>query len=116
MNQQEPEQDQQNQKTELEHILVDVRETLLALLFKEKGYLRQLKLHHKIIFAFLVFFGLNLVWYGMWEIVSKLPILKNPVAALICGAIILIVTGYFYENLISVDFEKKKTLNRSNKK
>jgi len=66
------------------------------------------KFHHKIIFAFTVFFGINLVWYGIWEIISATPFIKNPIVATIIGSIILIVTGYFYENMISVDFDKRK--------
>jgi hypothetical protein len=84
------------------------QQTLHPLLLKEKSYVNHLKLHHKIIFACLVFFALNLLWYGMWEIISKLPIIKNPIVALSCGALILIATGFFYESLISSDFNKKK--------
>ena len=75
-------------------------------LFKEKNYVQQLKSHHKIIFAFLVFFAINLLWYGMWGVISRIPFLNNPLAAIFFGAIILIATGYFYENLISTHFGK----------
>ena len=73
------------------------------------------KIQHKIIFAFVVFFAINLVWYGMWDIISDLPILSNPIVAIITGSIILIVTGYFYENMISIDFSKTSKKNRKKK-
>ena len=79
-----------------------------VLLSKEKQYANQFKLHHKIIFAFVVFFSINLLWYGMWEIISRLPIISNPIIALISGAIILIASGFFYENLITSDINKKR--------
>lgn len=85
----------------------DVKETAIHLKQKESKYMDNFKLHHKITFAFVVFFAINLLWYGMWEIISILPILSNPYWAIIIGAIILIGTGYFYENLISVNFDKK---------
>ena len=85
----------------------EVKKSIRILIAKEKSYMNKFKLRHKIIFAFLVFFGINLLWYGMWMIVSDIPWLNHPIVALIAGAIILIVTGYFYENLISVDFDKK---------
>ena len=94
-------------KEELGHFVKKCQGIIRTIVFKEKSYINHFKLHHKIIFAFLVFFGINLVWYGMWEIISKLPWIRNPVTAIVIGAIILIVTGYFYENLISTDFDKK---------
>ena len=90
----------------------DAKENFLAMLAKEKKYMNRFKLRHKIIFAFLVFFGINLVWYGMWMIISDIPVLNNPVIALILGVIILIATGFFYENLISADFNKKRSKER----
>ena len=75
---------------------------------KEKDYMNDFKYRHKITFAFIVFFGINLVWYGMWTIISELPILKDPVISLILGAIILIATGYFYENMISANLNRKR--------
>lgn len=92
---------------ELNDILCEVQKNLQLLVEKEKNYVTQFKMHHKLIFAFLIFFAVNLIWYGMWEIVSTLPVLKNPIIALIMGAIILIASGYFYENLISGEFNKK---------
>ena len=44
----------------------------------------------------------------MWTIVSDLPILRDPVVSLILGAIILIATGYFYENMISANLNRRR--------
>jgi pilus assembly protein TadC len=84
-----------------------LKDALHMLQAKEKYYMNRLKLRHKITFAFLVFFGINLLWYGMWGIVEDIPFLNNPIVSLIIGALILIATGYFYENLISANFNRK---------
>ena len=86
----------------------DVKNMLRKLNKKERDYMDDFKYRHKITFAFIVFFAINLVWYGMWTIVSDLPILRDPVVSLILGAIILIATGYFYENMISADLKKRR--------
>lgn len=96
-----------NRQSEVSGVLNGVKDKLIYIQSKESKYMDSLKLRHKITFAFLVFFAINLLWYGMWEIVSTLPILSNPYLALIIGGIILIGTGYFYENLISVNFNKR---------
>ena len=85
-----------------------IKERLNYLLAKEQFYMNRFKFHHKIIFAFTVFFGINLVWYGIWEIISITPFIKNPIVATIIGSIILSGTGYFYVNMISADFNKKR--------
>lgn len=107
----DPKQDPPDKKDQahcldVSEILKELKEDITFLQNKEKRYMNDFKLHHKILFAFIVFFAINLVWYGMWDIVSMLPILSNPVVALIVGGIILIGTGYFYENLISASFNK----------
>jgi hypothetical protein len=58
-----------------------------------------LQAHHKIIYVLLVFFGMVLVWYGVWGIVSVFPVLKNPVAAFFAGIAVLFFTGTFYRRL-----------------
>jgi len=60
---------------------------------------RELKLHHKIIYGSLVFLGVVLIWYGVWDIVGVIPILKNPYVATITGIIILALTGAYYKEL-----------------
>ncbi len=94
-------------KKELEDILQEIKTALHNLVVKEKSAINLFKFRHKILFAFLVFFAINLVWYGMWEIISELPFLNKPIVALITGAVILIATEFFYENLISADFDKQ---------
>lgn len=89
-------------------LLKELKDKLHELETKEKRYMDAFKYRHKITFAFIVFFAINLVWYGMWTIVSDLPLLKDPVISLILGAIILIGTGYFYENMVSASLDKKR--------
>ena len=60
---------------------------------------QDLRLHHKIIYGTLVFLGVVLIWYGVWDIVGVIPILKNPYVAAITGIIILALTGTFYKKL-----------------
>jgi hypothetical protein len=97
-------------KPEAEHndTVKDVKTMFRKLGKKEKDYMDDFKYRHKITFAFIVFFAINLVWYGMWTIVSDLPILRDPVVSLVLGAIILIATGYFYENMISANLNRKR--------
>ena len=97
-----------DKRSESERLYTEIQWLLQSLQAKEKYYIKRMKLRHKIIFAFVVFFGINLVWYGMWGIVGDIPFLNKPIVSLIIGAIILIVTGFFYENLISASFNKKK--------
>ncbi|MEA3487271.1 MAG: hypothetical protein U9R20_06405, partial [Thermodesulfobacteriota bacterium] len=60
---------------------------------------QDLKLHHKIIYGTLVFLGVVLIWYGLWDIVGMIPILKNPYVAAMAGIILLALTGTFYKKL-----------------
>ena len=92
---------------ELHLVMDEAKKIINALISKEKKHIEHFKTHHKIIFAFVIFFAINLMWYGMWDIVSQIPILNNPFVALFTGAAILIASGYFYENLISAYFNKK---------
>jgi quinol-cytochrome oxidoreductase complex cytochrome b subunit len=85
-----------------------MKDALLRLELKEKSFITHLRMHHKVTFAFFVFFAINLLWYGMWGIIESIPILKNPMVSLVVGAMILIATGYFYDNLISSSFNKTR--------
>ena len=102
-------------RVEKDKILREVKEVFHTLRVTKKRFMDKFKLHHKIFFAFLVFFGINLVWYGMWEVITYVPLLRNPIVAIIVGAFILITTGYFYENLISTNFHIKPRKKRSPK-
>lgn len=64
------------------------------------GIQKSLKLHHKIIYLALIFLGVVLVWYGAWTIVAQIPVLNNPVVAIVIGVILLIFTGTIYKELI----------------
>lgn len=99
----------------LYEVMQEAKDIIETFLLKEKRYMSRAKIRHKIIFAFVVFFAINLVWYGMWDIISDLPIISNPIVAIITGSIILIITGYFYENMISLDFSKTSKKNRKKK-
>ncbi|MCD6486580.1 MAG: hypothetical protein J7K35_04565 [Syntrophobacterales bacterium] len=63
---------------------------------------QDLKLHHKIIYGTLVFLGVVLIWYGLWDIVGMIPILKNPYVAVMAGTILLVMTGTFYKKLLNL--------------
>lgn len=58
-----------------------------------------LKFHHKVIYALLVFLGLVLVWYGLWSIISIIPVLNKPFVALATGIIVLVLTGAFFKKI-----------------
>ncbi len=53
---------------------------------------KDLQFHHKILFVTLVFIGLVLCWYGVWSLVGEIPVIKNPLVALIVGVLILWLT------------------------
>ena len=67
---------------------------------KEKKMMRQFKLHHRMIFAFIVFVGVVLLWSGVWDLVSMIPIVNDPYVSTGLGLVILIVTGTYYNNTI----------------
>ena len=73
-----------------EHIMGDINEKLM----------RKLKRRHHAIFAFVVFIGAVFLWYGIWTIISEIPIISNPYIATILGIIILFATGMYYENTL----------------
>lgn len=76
------------------------RRNLMDVLFKDVLTVRDdLQLHHKIFYVFLVFFGMVLVWYGVWGIIAVFPVLKNPIIALFAGVAVLFFTGTFYRRL-----------------
>src|SRR5581483_9203054 len=98
---------EKDKETEGDRLYSEIQEMLQSFQTSEKSYIKKLKLRHKVIFAFIVFFGINLLWYGMWGLVEEIPFLNIPVISLIIGSIILIVTGFFYENMVSTNFGKK---------
>lgn len=76
------------------------RRNLMDVLFKDILTVRDdLQLHHKILYVFLVFFGMVLVWYGVWGIIAVFPVLKNPIVAFFAGVAVLFFTGTFYRRL-----------------
>lgn len=58
-----------------------------------------LRLHHKILYTACTFFGVVLVWYGLWDIVTAIPFLDNPLVALTVGVGLLFFTGTFFKEL-----------------
>lgn len=66
----------------------------------EQKVVKKFKFHHKVIFAFIVFLGAVLLWYGVWTIVSDIPIISNPYIATILGFIVLLATGAYYDNTL----------------
>ncbi|MFO8143627.1 MAG: hypothetical protein R6T78_03000 [Dehalococcoidales bacterium] len=87
------------------HIRGEVARQLESLSFTGKitseiiGIQENLKLHHKILYAALVFFGLVLIWSGAWDLIEITPVLKKPVFALIIGVSILASTRTLYKKL-----------------
>jgi hypothetical protein len=65
-----------------------------------KQMMRRLKRRHRMAFATLVFTGVSFLWYGVWTIISDIPILNNPYIATVIGVIILVGTGMYYENTL----------------
>lgn len=77
---------------------VDSAEALLT--DHSKQMMRRLKRRHRMAFASLVFIGVSFLWYGVWTIISDIPILSNPYIATVIGVIILVGTGMYYENTL----------------
>ncbi len=76
------------------------RQNVAEVLFRDILTVRgDLQAHHKILYVLLVFFGMVLVWYGVWGIVAVFPVLKNPVVAFFTGVAVLFFTGTFYRRL-----------------
>ena len=67
---------------------------------ENKRLMRKLKRRHRIIFAMLVFTGAVFLWYGIWTIISEVPVISNPYIATILGTIILLATGMYYNNTL----------------
>lgn len=60
----------------------------------------RLKTHHKIIYVSLVFFGVVLVWYGLWTLLGDWALIRqHPTIALVAGILLLTATGQFYKEL-----------------
>lgn len=62
--------------------------------------MKRLKRRHRMVFATLVFSGVAFLWYGVWTIISDIPILSNPYISTVLGVIILIATNMYYENTL----------------
>lgn len=58
--------------------------------------MKKFRIHHKILFSTIVFIGFVLIWYGVWTIISSIPILDNPYIATGLGMILLLATGMYY--------------------
>ncbi len=65
-----------------------------------KKSIRNFKFHHKALFAAIVFIGVVFLWYGLWTIVSDIPILNNPYVAVGIGLALLFATGKYYNNTL----------------
>lgn len=70
-----------------------------AILADVENFQENLRLHHKIFYAALVFFGLVLLWCGLWTLIPHIPVVKNPIAAIFVGMAILALTGTLYRKL-----------------
>lgn len=66
----------------------------------DKKIIKKFKLHHKIFFGAVVFLGVAFLWYGVWELISMTPFLKNPFVAIGIGFVLLLGTGMYYKNTL----------------
>ena len=54
---------------------------------------RDLNILHKALYIGIVFLGLNLAWFGVWNTVSAIWPLNIPLVAIILGVFLLYITG-----------------------
>ena len=61
---------------------------------------KDFKYFHKFLYVMCIFIGVILSWYGAWNIVAMIPVLKNPFVATVCGMVILAGTGTLFKELV----------------
>jgi hypothetical protein len=86
--------------SEHQKIIAKLEAELKVLKTKESHAIRKFKFHHKFIFAILVFLGVILLWSGVWQIVTTIPGLDNPYISSGAGILLLLILGYFYNNVL----------------
>lgn len=64
------------------------------------GLRQDLKARHAILYVALAFLGSTLCWYAVWKIVQAVPVLRNPIVALIAGVVLLGVTAGYRKTLL----------------
>lgn len=55
---------------------------------------------YRLIYGVFVVMGFLLFWYGAWQIIPLIPILREGVVALLIGFLLLIVSGALYYKLV----------------
>ncbi len=70
---------------------------------KPKARMRLLKRRNKILFSVVVSFSIVLIWYGLWDIITWIPVLNNPIVACVLGFFLLSSSGYWYINMTGQD-------------
>lgn len=92
--------DNHNFLDELKSLGTRIKNMEQQLIKKDQKIVRKLKMHHKILFAAIVFTGVVFLWYGAWSLISELPWLNNPFIALGIGVVLLLGTGMYYRNTL----------------
>ncbi len=57
---------------------------------------KRLRLRHKLLFTLVGSVGVILVWRGVWSFFDTTPFLNQPVASLIIGIILVILSGFLF--------------------
>lgn len=63
---------------------------------------RDVRLHHRLTYGSAVFFAIVLMWYGLEEIIPRIPVINTGPGAVVVGAIILVLSGSFFRSLFGV--------------
>lgn len=71
-----------------------------AMLADVEKFQENFRTYHKVLYGALVFFGVVLVWYGLWTVIPDIPGLKNPIVAVLVGMAILVSTGTWYKKFV----------------
>ena len=87
-------------REEVAHQLKRKHITEKAMLADVEKFQENFRIYHKVIYGVLVFFGVVLVWYGLWTVMPDIPGLKNPFIAMLVGMAILALTGTWYKKFV----------------
>ncbi len=84
----------------LEHLEKRIEELHKEGLIELKSFRRKFDRRFHLLYIFLAFTGVTLVWYGLWTIISDIPVISNPYVAGAMGLAILLLLGRFFDRLV----------------
>ena len=58
--------------------------------------LLRMRRKHKAIFTILGVSGTVLIWKGVWEAVSIVPVFDQPLISIVAGAVLVVIAGVFF--------------------